>query len=334
MWLRREVSGCFHSSTVLNGFLIRLEGERRLRHTRSRMFTADSSGPSGRPEAPAEWQDLLRRPWSGLLLLVGGPDTGKTTLSRFLYDELNRLGIRTARLDGDPGQSTLGPPATMTVELPRGPAAEGARWLRWRRFVGAVSPRGHMLPLLVSGARLLGVALEAGAQVVVYDTSGLVDPAQGGTALKWAKIDLLEPRAVLALQRERELEALLGPLRRLAPDRLIELAVSASVTRRTIEVRRAHRAARFGRYFRRAEERSLSWEHYAVFPASNFVRHGLVGLENADGFLVALGIVLDTDPSRRTLRVLTPARSLEAVRVIRVGRIWVDPWTFQDGKVS
>jgi len=47
-------------------------------------------------------------------------------------------------------------------------------------FVGSITPQGHMLPVLVGAARLAKAAVEYGAEVVVYDTSGLVDVSRGG----------------------------------------------------------------------------------------------------------------------------------------------------------
>ena len=95
--------------------------------------------------------------------------------------------------------------------------------------MGAVSPRGHMLPLLVGAARLVDTAQAAGAETLIYDTTGLVDPAQGGTALKLAKIDLLRPAVLFALQRSNELESLLLPLRRSSRLRVIDLPLSPAV---------------------------------------------------------------------------------------------------------
>lgn len=286
-----------------------------------------------RPELPEPWRKVLGQRWRGLLLVVGAPDTGKSTLSRLLYAGLSRAGIRAALLDGDPGQGSLGPPATMSLQLPHPGVPEG-RVRIWRRFVGSTSPRGHMLPLLVGAARLREVAVQAGAGVVIYDTSGLVDPDQGGVRLKWAKMDLLQPTAVLALQRDRELEPILAPVRRLYADRLWELPVASAARRRDMAVRRTHRAVRFGRYFRQAEEVRVAWSDFAVIPAAAFSRHALVGLEDAGGFLIGLGIVLRVEKETQAVTFLTPVRSWEQVRRLHVGDLWVDPWTFQDGRIS
>jgi len=75
----------------------------------------------------------------GTIMVIGASDTGKSTLARYLFQELCRAGLRVAYLDGDVGQSTLGLPTTMTVALSsrtgdeqftptgRGPAISSAR---------------------------------------------------------------------------------------------------------------------------------------------------------------------------------------------------------------
>ena len=159
-------------------------------------------------DVPVAWQQLdLARPGE-IVLVIGAPDVGKSSFAQYLYRRLCREAGRVAFLDGDPGQSTLGPPTTMTLAIgdsfpPQGP--------HWRNFVGAVSPRGHMLPLVVGASRLVQAARQAGVETIVYDTCGLVDPAYGGTALKLAKIELLQPVVVCAIQRNRELRVVAGP---------------------------------------------------------------------------------------------------------------------------
>ena len=86
---------------------------------------------------PKAWEEIDSEGLTGVLMLIGAPDTGKSTFARFLFERVTAAGRRPAYLDGDPGQSGLGPPATVTAALGRTfPPAD----LRRRRFVGAVSP--------------------------------------------------------------------------------------------------------------------------------------------------------------------------------------------------
>jgi polynucleotide 5'-hydroxyl-kinase GRC3/NOL9 len=293
--------------------------------------------------------------------IVGASDTGKSTLARHLFDRLIAEGRRAAFLDGDPGQRTLGPPATITLALGESviarsglcdeaiPYNEGdcfANTTRndvegfpparatYRWFVGATSPWGHILPLVVGAGRLVEAARAAGAEIIVYDTSGLVDPAQGGLSLKLAKFDLLQPVAVIAIQREDELEPLLVPLRRSERTRLFELTPSPAVTRRDAITRREHRMAQFGRYFAGSRLLSVDFSRLAIFPEPKLAFNQLIALEDAADFTLGLGIIREADLDARQATLLTPLASLAGVDALRLGDLAVEPWTWRDQRVG
>jgi polynucleotide 5'-kinase involved in rRNA processing len=183
---------------------------------------------------------------------------------------------------------------------------------------------------LASTVRLAEAAHSAGAQVVVHDTSGLVDPRQGGTALKLAEIAILRPSIVVGLQRRSELEALLLPLRRSRRTRVVDLPLSRAVVRRDTEARRAHRAAQFRQHFSAAAVTTVAWGRLAVLPAPGMGRHRLLAFEDVDGAVLGLGIVLSSDAAQRQAEVYTPLSSLARVDVMHLGDLLVDPETFED----
>jgi polynucleotide 5'-hydroxyl-kinase GRC3/NOL9 len=286
-------------------------------------------------DIPPAWKQLVLTDLQGVLLVIGAPDVGKSTFARYLYRLLAAESGRVAYLDGDPGQSTLGPPSTITLTVGAGeaePPIVAGRY--WRRFVGAVSPSGHMLPLVVGAARLVRAARDAGVQRIIYDTSGLVNPAQGGLSLKLAKIDLLQPAAVFAIQRARELEPLLIPLRLSQRTHVIDLHPSVAVRPRYPPARQAHRAVQFANYFATARLLPVDWSRLAVFPAPHFQFSRLVALEDNDGFVLGLGIVLGSDTSARQVALSTPLESLTAVKVLRLGNLTIDPETFRDQRLD
>ena len=253
------------------------------------------------------WKRLDLSSMGGVLMILGAPDVGKSTFSRYLYQRLVSEGRRAAYLDGDPGQSLLGPPSTLTLALGE-PGEHGfppnGDMRRW--FIGSVSPSGHMLPILVGAERLVQAALAHEAEVVVYDTSGLIDPRQGGTALKLAKIDLLRPGALFAIQSGDELESLLIPLRRSHRCHVFDLRTTPEVRRRDVSSRQGYRAERFAAYFRHAMSLSLDWTSLAVFPAPRFAIESLVSFDDVDGFVRGLGIVQELDRKNRMIKLLTP----------------------------
>lgn len=265
----------------------------------------------------------------GVILIVGEPNTGKSTLARHLFKQAQEKGTVTAYLDGDPGQSTIGPPATMAVATGRpgeGTFPPAGTELTW--FVGAVSPRRHMLPMLSGAVRLSRAALEREADLLLYDSSGLVDPQQGGAALKRALVDVLQPAAIVAIQRRKELQELLCGWRHSGLS-VSQVAPSPDVKQRNAADRQAYRARRFRRYFQSAHRLALPRKRLATVHSPRWRRNQVVALRDREGFTLALGIVLE-EKDGGDLVVLTPLSEPDRVALLELGDLLLDPDTFKD----
>lgn len=280
---------------------------------------------------PEPWQALPRAGLSGPILIVGGPDSGKSALARYLYRQFRQQGQPVAYVDGDPGQSTLGPPATVALGLSSEQAEDTFPPDRLRRlwFVGSTTPRGHMLPLLAGAARLLQDAHRASAGPIIYDSSGLVDPRVGGAALKLALVDVLQPQLIIAIQSRRELEPLLLSWRKQRGLELVELTPAPAARRRDTAERQAHRAAQFARYFRPARQLTLDLDRYAITPAVDWQPQRLLALRDDRGFTLALAIMQEQTAAGEVV-VLTPLPEADAVVAIQVGDLLLDPQTYRD----
>ena len=254
-------------------------------------------------------------------MIIGASDTGKSTLARYLVQELCRQGRRVAYLDADMGQSTLGLPTTLNLALPGGPGDDHfpPPGPRVTFFIGSITPRGYMLPAVIGAHRLQHKALAAGAQAIVVDTTGLVDRAQGGKALKQWKIELLAPGTVIGLQRGNELEPILWPLRRDGRVRSVELPVPPHVVERSREERIARRGAQLARYLERAQPRLLELRQFAVYDAEQMAAGALMAFQDREGFALGLGVVAEIDRRGGAAVVRTPLGSLDGVASIRFG---------------
>jgi polynucleotide 5'-kinase involved in rRNA processing len=189
-----------------------------------------------------------------------------------------------------------------------------------------------MLQTLVAAHKLNAKARAEGATAVVFDTDGLVEPACGGGTLKRALVELLRPETVVALQRRSELEHFLVPLRRGQRTCVIDRRVEGPVRRRDSVERRAYRASCFQRTFEAARNLPVDWLSLSVIPTPSFTQHRLVAMEDEDGFVLALGIVIDVDRSRHAVHLHTPLQSVEQVETLHVGDLAVDPSTFRDSR--
>ncbi len=354
-------------------------------------------GPAGSPpeglDVLPEWeraaQAIAAEPGVGVLL--GASDTGKTTLVRHLAADCTRRGFSVGLVDADIGQSWLGPPTTVGLGFPFATRLVPADL----RFVGATSPSGSFLPLVRGTQALARRAVAQGAAIVLVDTTGMV-AGPIGVALKSRKLQALEPRHVLALQRTDELEPILHRLEGSGSARVHRLPVSSRVEKRSAAARRAYREARFADYFAMAERREYGWSALRFsgprpgagkrLPPEALARLGsgldaeplygevageaaflllagsaagvrgaavrtflevrevrvrgladiasvLLGLHDAGGRFLALGILDAPDPAGERLSILTPLPDPQAVREVAFGRLRVAPTGRELGEV-
>jgi polynucleotide 5'-hydroxyl-kinase GRC3/NOL9 len=212
-------------------------------------------------DIPASWRPALEAARAGgTLLLLGATDTGKSTLAAVLAHEACAGGRRTAVVDADVGQSTIGPPACVSMALVDGqaqsldelsPAAID--------FVGACSPIGHLLQCAAATRAMAAAARESRAEAVIVDTTGLI-AGSSARALKSAKVRLTDADAIVALQAEDEIEHLLAPYAARARPQVVRLPLSRAVRPRSRDERASRRQRRFAAYFRNAAAFDLSWD--------------------------------------------------------------------------
>ncbi|MDK2889783.1 MAG: polynucleotide 5-hydroxyl-kinase [Methanoculleus sp.] len=272
------------------------------------------------------WDDLVAAfPGSDApesVYVVGGTDSGKTTLCRYLVDEA-AARTRTAYVDCDTGQSRLGPPTTEGMALYPGTPEP------YLRFVGSTSPGGHFIQTLTGAKRLVEKAAECSARATVIDSPGLV--AGGvGTEFQFQMIDLLRPTRIVALQRGRELERLLANFARHPEIAIHRVPVSPAAVARTATGRRCYREERFAFYFADARSQEVLLRGLGLQGRVPDMRNQrgvagrLVSLNDAENFVLALGIVEDLHPGGRRLEVFAPPFDPAAVASVKFGSIYLD----------
>jgi len=295
-------------------------------------------------EAPEQWGRLVPKieEMRGTVMIIGAPDSGKTTLARFLVRELCNRGESVAYIDGDMGQSVLGAPTTLGMAVFKGPFED----LEQTRpggvyFVGSTSPRWHGLETVVGLKRLLERSQVDGDPIAIVDTTGYVTGSEA-LELKYQKMDLLDPRHIVALQRAREIEHILGTQEGRGRAVIHRLPFPPLVQRRSPEERRRYRWKRFKDYFRTVRLHRVDLRRTSLTGTHRLRTHGwpqeqqeglLLGLNGPDNFLVALGITETMDLAKGVLSCLVPsAVDLERARSVRVGSIRIDLSQDADGE--
>ncbi|GAB4256133.1 MAG: hypothetical protein Kow0092_01920 [Deferrisomatales bacterium] len=288
----------------------------------------EAGGDRGPLRVPASWRALEPEELRGAVLVVGATDRGKSSFARYLVGALAEAGGPVGWLDADVGQSTLGAPATANLALVWR-AAEALPPPEATVFVGATSPVGHMLPCLVAVERLRRRAEARGASALVVDTTGLVSPERGGVALKRWKAELLQPCTVVALDREGELEPLLGPWERDSRFRVVRLAPPPGVRCRSLEERARRRRAKFRAALAGGREWTLPWEGLPIYGRELAAPGRLLALQDEEGWTLGLGVCLSAEADR--LRLYSPVPGPERVAGVRFGSVRLDPRTGEEG---
>ena len=262
------------------------------------------------------------------VVLVGGLDTGKTSLSRNVLTAAVEAGRPAALLDADVGQKTVGPPATVTLKMVRSAADLEPGSLAVAdemSFVGSTSAQGHLLPVVAGVARLHRRAKDEGADLVVVDTSGLVSGITG-QVLKYHKVELLEPDLVIGLQRGEELLPLLGVIQRFFPTQVVPLGVHPDVVPTTVD-RRADNRERAMRAYFSGELHRFRVKPTVFMPALPplfeipQLHRMLVGLSNGAGAYTGLGYLEYTE-DEGVLRLISPVAV--GPKALRLGSVRLD----------
>ncbi|VAW07709.1 hypothetical protein MNBD_ACTINO02-3274 [hydrothermal vent metagenome] len=269
---------------------------------------------------------------TGVVMLIGPRDTGKTTLGRLLIADALDAGLRCALVDADTARSSVGPPACVGLRfVSSSEDLDNVAQADALRFVGSTHPRGVVLPHVVAVAALVAQARER-AELIVVDTTSAVAGVVGQT-LKYHLAELAQPSVIIALQRGTEMDAIVGMLRRFLSSRVAVLEPEVQV----VPAGPVQAAEELAAAFRR--ELSPPLPRWRVQPTvfaptlpDGFELEPLdgtiVGIQNSSGECLGLG-VLDHDGD--TLRVAT--HHGESMSGLRVGSLKVDLTTFATTRI-
>lgn len=274
--------------------------------------------PKQKFSLPSRLEEEICSPGVKKIIVIGGIDTGKTTLIEQLADTLS--SFKTGIVDLDVGQSHIGPPTTIGWAKLEGkfPGWENLR-VKGIYFVGSTSPYGRLLPMLC-GAKILTEEAERKCEKVILDTTGMITGP--GIGLKHSLIDLIQPQIIISLEKERELTPILSPFFKIESVKIYRLPSPPQVVPKSYEKRKSYREEKFKKYFQGAKIHTFSLHTLRL---RNFLLQEsegrLVSLRDSTNRDLALGIVKRMDREKGEIEILSPLPEGKEIVVISGGRL-------------
>ena len=221
-----------------------------------------------------EWVEIITEIASnpGVAMIVGAADTGKTRFCVELCNAGIESGKKVAVVDADVGQSEIGAPGTIGMALADKPI-EALSDLKPKRlyFVGVTSPVRHLVECVVGTRKMVEEARGQGAEMVIVDTTGLVD-GPTGRKLKTYKTDLIRPDYLVGIQRRREIEHLLAPFAKVNAVHVRKVSCSDQARRKPTEFRAARRRLNFYKHFHDCQGHIIRLDEVSLW--NTFLRTG------------------------------------------------------------
>jgi polynucleotide 5'-hydroxyl-kinase GRC3/NOL9 len=262
---------------------------------------------------------------TGTCLILGGADTGKTTLAESLARQLAQ-GRPVAIVDADTGQSHVGPPSTVGWALigePRFDLSQlGPHSIS---FVGDVTPVGHLLQLAAAIEQCVRQASGVTGSIII-DTPGFI-AGPAAAALWWTVQRILRPESILAVRRENELTDIVSGLENLGSQ--IELVrCPPQIRAKSPQARRSYRQKVFKKYFQESCLYNIDLTKVTVQSTRNFRRESLTrrlaALRDKYGTDLAVGIIGGLQEEGKVVTVRAPRLDINRVSCLVIGDVTID----------
>src|SRR5208282_423198 len=165
---------------------------------------------------PESWnkpfEAILRLQKPVVVLLLGKIDSGKSSYCTYLVNKLVNGKCRVAVLDGDLGQSDIGPSGTVGYAIISKPVTELYNLkLQNAFFVGFTSPIMAIAKTIEGLAAMKAEILQRQIDFVVINTDGWVT-GDIAVSYKTQLVEALKPDVIVGVQVEDELRSLIAYL--------------------------------------------------------------------------------------------------------------------------
>jgi polynucleotide 5'-hydroxyl-kinase GRC3/NOL9 len=278
------------------------------------------------------------------IMILGTVDSGKTSFCTFLVNKLLPKKQKVAILDGDLGQSDIGPPCTVSYTFVTKPVtdlfnlkAEDAF------FVGVTSPSKAIDKAIDGIVALKKEIFNRSPDFIIINTDGWVE-GEDAVRYKVQLVEKLKPDMIFCIQQKNELVPILDTLEEY---RKKVVDSPPAIRQRTREKRKSLRELGYMKYLEEARLRTLPLNFLRIEESGLFSlgkkqenvqetekicdlsRIMLIGEGEEKGLLLAaydfqgrflgIGVLHEIDCLKKILRVYTPV--YENISSISIGSV-------------
>jgi len=207
-------------------------------------------------------------------IVLGTVDSGKTSFCTYLVNNLLREKRKLAVLDGDLGQSDIGPPCTVAYTFVTKPLTDLFNLeLENAFFVGVTSPSAAINKVIEGLVTLKRQIAEDSPDFLVVNTDGWVE-GEDAVNYKARLVEELNPDIVFCIQQKDELAPLLNALEKF---KKVVVESPMAIRQRSREKRKSLRELGYIKHLKNAKVQS--------FPVSwlKIEDDWLLGLDRASG---------------------------------------------------
>ena len=273
---------------------------------------------------PLSWREAgsaLVELVEGVAVVVGGADTGKTTLCTFLSNYLIAEDRQVAVVDADIGQTDLGPPTTMAAGEVKARVTSLSQIIPSERlFIGLTSPGRAKGKVIRCTKRLVGHHTTPG-RITIVNTDGWVSGNEA-VLYKLQMLDELQPDITLGIGGSD-----ISPVLQAGNRTTLLVGSPDTIKERSRLDRRELRSLGYQKYLAGASLRSFRMNgtrlrHCATMGDLGLdrvsrswvenLKDTLVGFLDADDLLQEIGILKDIVPSVRMVKIWSRIPNLPA----------------------
>jgi len=211
---------------------------------------------------PASWEnasmEIISYKKPVTVMVMGGVDSGKTSFCTYLANKALKRRGKIAIIDGDLGQSDIGPPSTIGFGFVTTPIkdlfemeAENAY------FVGLTSPSRAVNRVIEGLNTLKGRVLETGINFLIINTDGWIE-GEDAAGYKVRLTERVAPNIVVGIQQGDELTPILTALK---GTKTLIIDSPPMIHKRNREKRKVLRDLSYKKYLKEARVQSfpLNW---------------------------------------------------------------------------